>query len=242
MKFEFGQKIIDQIRGKKKLCSFPCLTFSQTGEDVLISGFIQNLKLKNFSWIDIGAHHPVYLSNTAWFYKNGYRGINIEGDPSLIGKFYKKRPKDINLNILISDKSGKQVFYLIDPPTLNTLSKDEALEYEKMGYKIKDKIEIESMTVPEVINKYNKGCFPDFLSLDAEGYDFEILKTIEWEKSFPKIICVEIAKHLPTLQDNFDYMTNNKITEYLLNKGYFIAAYTGNNTIFVQRKLIEGIK
>jgi len=71
----------------------------------------------------------------------------------LIKEFYRKRPKDINLNILVSGESVKQDFYIIDSTTLNTSSEDEAHRLEGLGYKIKYKIEIHSITVPEIINK-----------------------------------------------------------------------------------------
>lgn len=211
-------------------------SFSQTGEDVFILYLIQTLGFRTFSWLDIGAHHPLYLSNTALFYEKGCRGLNVEGDPQLIQEFYAQRPQDKNLNFLASNKSGEQTFYIMNPPTLNTLSKEEAEGYVKQGYTIKGQIQIPSLTVPEIINAYNGGVFPDLLSLDAEGHDFEILQTIEWEKTAPKIICVEIAEHSPKITDNFGYMKDNEITKYLYEKDYFVVAYTGNNTIFLHNQ------
>lgn len=229
------QEIIDFVRGKE---TYFKKSFSQSGEDAIIWGLIRSLGLKNFSWLDIGAHHPLYLSNTASFYRKGFRGINIEGDPSLIKEFYRKRPKDINLNVLISSKKGRSTFYIIDPPTLNTMSEEEAKRAETQGHSIKGKIEVESMTVPDVLNKYCNGIFPDLLTLDAEGCDFDILKTIEWEKTTPKIICIESVPYTIGLQNNFEYMRTTETTKYILEKGYFIAAYTGINAIFVQEKFI----
>lgn len=84
--------------------------YSQTGGDILIRYAFSNLGINTFSWLDIGAHHPFKISNTAAFYKIGLRGINIEGDPKLIKKFYERRPEDINLNVLISNKSGIHTF------------------------------------------------------------------------------------------------------------------------------------
>lgn len=229
-----GQEIIDFIRKKD---TYFQRAFSQAGEDVIILGFIKALGEENFSWLDIGAHHPLYLSNTALFYRKGFRGINIEADPSLIKEFYRKRPEDINLNALVSDKSGKQDFYIINPPTLSTFSEDEAHRLETLGHKITNKIEINSITIPEILNKYSNGIFPYFLSVDAEGCDFEIIKTIEWEKTAPKIICVESVPYTLSIQNNFDYMKNNEMTKYLMEKDYYIGAYTGINTIFIQNKL-----
>lgn len=212
-------------------------SYSQTGEDVFLLFLIQALGFTSFSWLDIGAHHPLFLSNTALFYEKGYRGINIEGDPELIKAFYQYRPEDINLNILANNSSEDCTFYILNPPTLNTLSKEEALRSQQMGYQITKEVILKSLTIPEIINKYNNGIFPEFLNLDAEGHDFKILKTIEWEKAIPKIICIEIAEHSPKIKDNFNYMVNNEITAYLFDKNYFIVAYTGNNTIFVHKSL-----
>lgn len=236
MGFTIGQEIIDFLRRKE---TYYNKTFSQAGEDVIILGLVKHFKLKDFSWIDIGAHHPLYFSNTALLYKNGYRGINIEADPSLIGEFRRKRPHDINLNVLISDKPSEQDFYIIDPPTLNTVSEEDAISAEKIGHKIVDKIKLKADTITNIINQHCNGKFPALLTLDAEGYDFEILKTIEWEKASPKIICVEIVPYDPHTKDNFEYMRNSEITQYLIGKNYFIAAYTGINTIFLKRDVLR---
>jgi len=71
-------------------------TFSQTGEDAIVK-FLLNIieKPSKLTWLDIGAHHPTYFSNTALFYSQGMRGINIEANPLLILEFYRKRKRDI---------------------------------------------------------------------------------------------------------------------------------------------------
>lgn len=230
------QEIIDFLRRKE---TYYTRSFSQTGEDVIILSLVKALGLKNFSWIDIGAHHPMYFSNTALFYRKGYRGINVEADPKLINEFYRKRPKDVNLNVLVNDKPGTIPFYIMDVPTLNTLSEEKAHEMELMGHKIIEKKELKAMTISEIIDKYNNGVFPDFLTLDVEGCDLEILKTIDWTKTTPKIICVESVPYSIDTQDNFEYMRNNEMTKFILDKGYYIAAYTSINTIFMKKELIK---
>lgn len=215
----------------------PQFSSAQTGEDLLLLFFIKSLGLRNCTWLDIGAHHPRFLSNTCLLYSMGMHGINVEGDPTLMASFHKERKRDINLNVLVSNKTGTETFYLIDPPTLNTISRDEALKYASMGYSIKKRIEVTSLSIPDLLNKYCGGVFPDLLLIDAEGYDFQILQMIRWEESAPKIICIEIGEHSPTMKDNFSYLLGHKITEYLGMRGYFIAGYTYNNTLFVRRDL-----
>lgn len=220
-------------RNSSKLTSF-----SQTGEDVIIDFLRKVLNLNNFSWIDIGAHNPSYLSNTALFYKKGFKGINIEGDPSLIRTFYKKRKRDINLNVVISDKSEELDFYIIDPPTLNTLSNEEAQTCKDQGYNIKEIVRVKSMLIVDIVNEYCNGVFPDLLTIDTEGFDLIIMKTIDWSNS-PKIICVEGTEHSPNILNRFNNLNDSEVVTYLFSKDYFIFAYTYNNVIFVKNEMLK---
>lgn len=97
-------------------------SFSQSGEDLIVKFIIDNLGINKPTYIDIGAHHPYFISNTALFYKNGCRGINIEPDPPLFKVFLKYRKEDVNLNIGISDCNSESDFYIISASTLNTFS------------------------------------------------------------------------------------------------------------------------
>jgi len=179
------------------------------------------------------------LSNTALFYSQGRRGINIEANPLLIQEFYRKRKRDINLNIAIADKSGTMDFYVMDTSTLSTLSSEEAHRYEKLGHKIAKVIPVETMTITEIIDKFCEGEFPDFLTLDAEGYDLEILKMIDYEKSSPKIICVENIPYQTKVKNYFDSMQKNELSKFLVSKNYSIIAFTLINAIFVRNDFIE---
>ena len=75
------------------------ISFSQCGEDLIIQYIFNSIGIKNPSYIDIGAHHPFYLNNTAIFSLTGSIGVNIEADPKLINRFRKLRQRDLNLNV-----------------------------------------------------------------------------------------------------------------------------------------------
>jgi FkbM family methyltransferase len=215
-------------------------SYSQCGEDMIINFLARAIGLEeNWSWIDVGANHPMSISNTALFYKQGRHGINIEANPLLINKFYQERKRDINLNIAIAEKSGVMDFYIMQTATLSTLSKEQALEYESMGYKISKVISVQTMTLTDVVNKYCEGVFPSFLSLDAEGYDLTVLKTINWNKTFPKIICVENVSLSKRIENHFNSMQKNELTMYLKSKNYSIIAFTMINAIFVHNSCVE---
>jgi FkbM family methyltransferase len=208
--------------------------------DIIVENIMgNNMPGKKWTWIDIGAHNPTFLNNTAIFYKKRIYGINVEADPTLIRAFYVNRKKDINLNMAIADKSGVMDFYIMSSRTLNTLSAEEAHECEKLGYKIEKIIKVKTATVTEIIDKYSNGIFPDFMSLDAEGFDLQVLKTIEWEKTSPKVICVENVPFETKMKNYFESMQVNELSSFLKSRNYSIIAFTLINTIFVNNNFME---
>ncbi|MCK4914464.1 MAG: FkbM family methyltransferase [Planctomycetes bacterium] len=222
----FLSKIFPRIAYKQ-------ISYSQCGEDLIIKFLFKNyLKIKNPSYIDIGAHLPFRYSNTAIFYASGSRGINIEPDMFLFEKLKKSRKKDINLNIGISDKQETLDFYIINNRTLNTFSLKETKNYKKQGYHIKEIKQIKVEPLGYVIERYANNIFPDFLSLDAEGTDEIILKSIDYDCNYPKVICVE----------TLDFSTQIKRVEmcdFLESKGYIKYADTHINSIMVRKELLS---
>ena len=187
------------------------------------------------SYIDIGAHHPEDLSNTALFYHNGSRGVNIEPDPVLFKAFPKERRFDINLNIGISDEAAELDFYVMSYRALNTFSKTAAEQAEKEGHCIDSVIKLPVDTLPHIITKYCKGRFPDLLTLDVEGLDYEILNTIDYKQDCPTVICVETISY----SKNGKGEKNTQLIEYLTSNGYLVYADTKINTIFVLAAKME---
>ncbi|MCW5198180.1 hypothetical protein VU06_00335 [Desulfobulbus sp. F3] len=84
------------------------------------------MKRKKGFYIDIGAHHPKRFSNTFYFYRQGWHGINIDAMPRSMELFNKIRPRDINIEAAISDEKVELTYYMFDEPALNTLSKESA--------------------------------------------------------------------------------------------------------------------
>jgi FkbM family methyltransferase len=210
------------------------ISFSQCGEDLIVKFIFDYLGINHPTYIDIGAHHPYYISNTALFYKNGCRGFNIEPDPTLFKEFLKYRKEDTNLNIGISDTNCELDFYIISTPTLNTFSKEEANKYTQEGnYKIKRVENIKVKTLKNVIDEYSKGVFPQYLSIDAEGVDEIIIKEIDFKNNYPIVICIETI----SFSTSGNGIKNTKLIEYIENKGYILYADTNINTIFVRKSV-----
>ncbi len=204
-------------------------SYSQCGEDIIMESILSFLDIEEITYLDIGAHDPELLSNTAFFYKKGAHGTNVEPDPSLISKFDKQRRRDINICAGIGiDNQSKMDFYIINAKTLNTLSKTDAEKFCESGkYWIEKVINIPLLNINEVIEDNFVTC-PDLISIDVEGLELKILKQFDYSKFEPSIFCVE------TLSFN-DLSKDNECIDFLCSNGYFVHSDTMINTIFVNK-------
>jgi FkbM family methyltransferase len=208
-------------------------SFSQCGEDLLVQYIFYLRNISKPTYIDIGANDPFYLNNTALFYTNGCRGINVEANPALLENFKKNRPDDVNLNIGIAAQESTLDFYVINDPTLSSFSKEECEKFIATGkYHITNTLKIKVTTIRKILDEFNNGVFPDFLTLDAEGMDFEILRTIDYTNNAPKVICVEVADYSPIGAGEL----RTELIDFLVENGYYEYANTNLNAIMVKRE------
>jgi FkbM family methyltransferase len=206
-------------------------SFSQSGEDVIISYIFRTIGILNPSYIDIGAHHPYRFSNTAIFYESGSCGINVEPDPDLFQQISSIRKNDINLNIGIGHKEDSLEFYKLSVPALNTFVKEEAERLAaKFGYSIVEVLEIPVKKLDTIINKHANGIFPDLLTIDVEGADEFIISEIN-PKNGPIVICAETI----SFEEDGSGVKNMEIIKMLESKGYMLYADTYINSIFVKK-------
>ena len=232
----FLKKVKPVLPAPSAPISYEKKSYSQSGEDLIVKYILDLVGISQPTYIDVGAHHPFYLSNTALFYSLGCRGINIEPDPILFKEFVKCREQDINLNIGIAEKKGELDFFIISSPTLNTFSKKEAQRYKEEGeYEIVKTEKVEVDTINSIVDKYAKGKYPDFLNLDAEGVDDIILQSINFEKNSPAVICVETI----SFSNSGRGVKNTSLINFLQEKGYLLYADTNINSIFVRRNKWE---
>lgn len=220
------------IFGNNKSRSNHC--YSQHGEDMMIYnafvclGYFKDGKLPTY--IDVGAHDPYDISNTALFYERGCNGINIEANPDLIQNFFDERPDDINICCGIGGDEGELPFYITDNPGLNTFKKDNLIYNEwlneqnsgqHVNYDIKKTIKVRVRTLPSVIEEYCEGKWPDFMSIDIEGMEYDALKICDFTNG-PKIIAVEV---------NYD---GDLFINMMRDKNYFPYIWYRENIIFAR--------
>lgn len=201
-------------------------SYSQEGEDMVLNRMLG--EKPNGFFVDVGALHPQRFSNTYNFYLLGWRGINIDAMPGSMDLFDKIRPHDTNLEFPISDTSGILEYYIFNDPALNTCSALTAKEHSKAeGYFVERTIKIKTRTLEAILDEYlPKGQSIDFLTIDVEGLDFQVLKSNNWLKYLPKIILIESFLSLPEMMDSDQ-------NRFLCERGYSISCKTVN-TYFYQ--------
>ena len=207
-------------------------SYSQEGEDMILRRLFA--KQNHGFYVDVGAHHPKRFSNTHYFYKKGWIGINIDAMPNSMKLFNKNRPKDINIEKPISNKKEILTYYAFNEPALNGFSKELSDEYCSIGYFIKFQKDLETSTLEDILDKYlpNKTVI-DFLSIDVEGLDFEVLKSNNFKKYRPKVILIEVLGNILT------EIENNEIAIYLREYNYSVYAKTINTVIFIENNYYE---
>ena len=209
--------------------------FLKNGSQFQEDEFILNQFSKTYKgkYLDIGCYHPTRHNNTFKMYKLGWTGINIDLNPLTIELFDYARPLDINLCSAISNKrSTKKLYFLGDLDSKNTLDlkhKNWLSKHFKINnkdFKIKN---IKTNTLCYLLKKYDFYKI-DFMNLDIEGHELNVIKSIDFKKFDIKVICVEIL--------NYDKFSNNKkklLISYLKKNRYFLRCKSEINYIFEKK-------
>jgi FkbM family methyltransferase len=225
-----------RLKARSVQDSYAQVSYSQCGEDLIIDYLFRLRGIEQPSYIDIGANHPYYLSNTARFYGRGSRGINIEPNPSLIGPFHEFRPRDVNLNVGVGDRPGEFEFFVMEDNTLSTFSAKERDFLVQNGKRQAGSVSVKVLTLSSTLSEYWGGEFPDLLTVDAEGLDFDIIRSIDFDHCYPKVICVEAADYSPTGAG----VRRTELINYLTSRKYYEYANTNLNAILIRQELWEG--
>ncbi len=211
-------------------------SYSQSGEDIIISDLFRRLQILNPTYLDIGANDPVSLNNTYRLYSSGSRGVCVEPNPVMYKRLLRKRKKDTCINAGVAFDEKKVADFYIFPEKfhgLNTFSKVEAEFWEHTGneeigrHKPEQVISMRLIDINEILEEYFSA-HPNLISVDVEGLDLEIVKTINFTKYRPEVFCLET---LGFRAGNKEFKKND-IGTFFKENGYFVYADTYINTIF----------
>jgi FkbM family methyltransferase len=165
------------------------VSYAGSAEDVMLRRFFGD-QAAGF-YIDIGAHDPLIGSVTQHFFLSGWRGINIEPLPEFFQRLVAARPDDINLNVAVSENSGT-LELIVDhtEPGLSTMTQELADEYARSGHNL-ERIQVPTRPLVDIVREYCPNLTVDFLKIDAEGHELEILRGIDLTAWRPRVILIE---------------------------------------------------
>lgn len=191
--------------------------YSQFGQDVFVLENIFKNKKDGF-FIDIGGNYPIKCNNTYLLELNGWTGIAIEPQDQLRSLWPESR-KAICLPYVIGPEN-KLVDFIEGSDEEHGLAGVDG--YNKIKNSIKTK-QIEQKRLENVLLENNIKEV-DFLSIDVEGYEMNVLESINFNTSNIKVICLENDinfSYIPFIGKKIgSELGNNKIRNYLKNKGY----------------------
>ncbi|MGP1383595.1 MAG: FkbM family methyltransferase [Thainema sp.] len=204
-------------------------SYSQEGEDMILRRIFEHQKLGFY--VDVGAHHPKRFSNTYFFYKRGWKGINIDAMPGSMRLFRVYRPRDINIEAAISNKSEDLTYFVFNETALNTFDSELAQTRNLELYKLINKQAVKTQTLANVLKKYlPENQKIDIISIDVEGLDLNVLESNEWELFRPKCVLIEQAKF------SLDHAQESQTYQFLSSRGYILFAKTLNTLIFLDKQ------
>lgn len=209
-------------------------SFSEAGEDMILDRLVDlcGLTYPNMHYIDIGIASPKYGDNTYYAYLRGARGILVEADPGPIDLIRGIRKEDQVLNRAIFEKDNEEITFYVCPeaPGLSSVHKEHIKEWPKELQLTTQEVKVRSITINHVFEMLESPC--DILSIDIEGYDFQALSRLDFEKYRPKMVVVEL------LDSHWCREDNDKIVELLSDNGYVMYGKTRPNGIFVQKEIL----
>ena len=200
--------------------------YSQWGEDLEIYNFFKDKK--KGVYLDIGCFHPYIYSNTCLLYKKGWYGTNIDINQTSIDLFNIARPKDTNLCTTVNETNKEFTMYFDDPfSPVNTLDKNFYQSLNKSFFKNKKILSIKSKKIKEIIDISNIENKIDFINIDVEGLDYDILKQINLSKFNVKLISIETHN-----VDGSDTKNYSLICDLLKKNNFSIYKRIGPSTLY----------
>lgn len=182
-------------------------------------------------YVDVGAHHPFFYSNTFHFYSKGWSGINIDAVPGSMKPFVELRPRDVNLEACVGTPGRWVEFCIFEEQTLNTMDAEVASKLvQDNRSRLLSRQKLQTQSLAQILESHvPRGQPIDFLSVDVEGADLEVLQSNDWDAFRPEFIVVE--SHGTELLKIHEV----PVAGFLAAHNYTPVAATGPSLIFGRR-------
>ena len=213
--FYYLYKLLKIFKNKK-----PSTHFGEFGEDIFIERLLRNID--RGVYVDVGCYHPFKGSLTNKLYKKNWSGLNLDLSKTSIDLFKIVRPGDINLNLAVTNYDGETFYYQNSP-----INQQNSLMKTNQSQK---KTKIKCFSLNTILEEYKIEKF-QFLNIDVEGNELNVIKGIDLIKYRPILISIENNELLP-----IDYF-ESEIYKILIENNYIFINKIGVTNFFITKDL-----
>ncbi|MDD3413827.1 MAG: FkbM family methyltransferase [Lachnospiraceae bacterium] len=230
MAIEIEKIILDKVLLKQ------CNIFNgQYGEDAIILNIINllNIDVSMMSYLELGTNNPISINNTYLLYQLGVRGVLVEPNPLLTNIIKCVRPEDRLITKAVDiHNSGKTTFYELNSSALGTIAidklEDDVVSKISTDFEIIDTFDVETITINDIFESME--ATPTLLATDIEGLDYEVIKSIDFNKYRPRIILTELIAWGAKKDEK------REMVEFLSDMGYRHFEINGGNGFFLMEE------
>ncbi len=202
------------------------LAFGYLAEDIIAARLLDSHLHKGF-YVDVGCNHPVRLSNTLTLYFAGWRGINVDANPAAVERMRRGRPGDVAVCSLVGKPGVEREFVVFAQDELSTAN-PSFVERWSQSAEVVERVALQSRSLTDILRQHGAPAQFDFLNVDVEGMELEVLESLDFEQFQPRLIALEIHGFDAGNPDNAAAI------RFLSTKGYRLRAYNGL-TAFVEK-------
>jgi FkbM family methyltransferase len=194
--------------------TFAVETFSQFGEDVLVWEFFGR-KTDGF-FVEVGANAPVRFSQTWLLEKNGWRGILVEPLPAKCDalRAARKNSRVFQVAVGAPDQRGFAQFHVATDDMFSSM------QLRDKGPATLDTVNVQVVTLDDVLAEAGNPLI-DFLSIDVEGMELNVLRGFDIARHRPKLVLLE------------DHMKSQSLYRAMKERNYRLVKRTGVNNWFI---------
>lgn len=179
-------------------------SWSQYAEDlVLLDVLTAGTPGRIGTYVDVGCNHPKRFSNTYALYRAGWRGLAVDLDPSLCRQFRLARPRDQVVCAALGAKAGTKTVYRFTSSELSTTNPEWAARFVSEGQTPTGQEEMRIRTLDDLVAEHRAflGDRIDLLTIDAEGSEQSILEGIDFGRTRPTTVMLEVPTELALPSD-----------------------------------------
>jgi FkbM family methyltransferase len=201
------------------------ISYAQNFEDVILNRVFAG-KSDGF-YIDVGAGHPETDSVTRWLYGQGWCGVNVEPVPFLHELLVASRPRDVNLNCAVgAHAEPSRTFYEVSITGWSSFDPDCIALARQHDATITERT-VPVLPLRDICARHVHGPI-DFLKVDVEGWEREVLSGGDWQSYRPKVVVVEATR------PNSSTPNHDQWEQILTDNGFIFAYFDGLNRFYVE--------